>query len=268
MNPERTFSNLTIGGNKMKGKRAVWKLFALAFGLLFLMVSQVFAAPIDTFRIMGEAIVSNDGVIQLTDLRTHIAGGYWSQSPVDTTGVTEIEFEFLMYAGSGADGLAVSFALALPQTLGTGEFLGFYGEGAFGIEFDTYYNEHHNDVLSNHIAVIQNSVGNHLRTIGNMEINDGKWHRLKIRYQNNSVAIHYDGNLIIDYTGVYKFDSAYIGISAATGGSTQYHLIRNVKLTTTPDEDEVFGCSAVSLASIGYIFVLSAFALFLLKRKK
>ena len=256
----------------MKNGYAVWRILVLVLiGGAMWVSPQAFAetlVPYENFITTGEAKISDDSVIQLTDKRTFISGGYWSQSSVDMTGVLEIEFEFCMSdgiglpdLGKGADGIMVNFAPTLPQTSGLGEEMGFYGKGAWGIEFDTWYNDHRGDMKGNHIAVIQDSVDNHLKMVDGGESNDGKWHTVKINYENNTVAVYYDGKLVLDYSGVHKFDSAYIGITAATGSYVQNHLIKNVKVSV-PEDESLLGCN-VELSALLLTFAVSFLALLL-----
>jgi len=190
------------------------------------------------FYTMGSAFVRDDGVIELTGLKTWQGGGFWLKSSVGTTGISALEFEFFMGGGygnssqgNGADGITISFAPKLPQSFPQGEEMGFYGNGAFGIEFDTWYNSHRGDMRENHIAVIQNSVSTHLKTVSVGRLDDSQWHKVKIYYQDTTVTVYFDDTLVLEYTGVYKFDTAYVGMSASTGSFYNYHLLRNVKWT-------------------------------------
>jgi len=211
-------------------------------GALFATAVQAAAAggALDDFIFIDAAYEREDGAIQLTSSEIYVTGGYWLRNPVDAAAFVAIEFEFMMSepysydleSGTGADGITVSFAPAVPTDLDFGEKMAFYGPGAFGVEFDTWYNWIRDDPLVPHIAVIQESVGDHLKTAEDFLMNDSEWHRAKICYANDEVKVYFDGVQVLAYAGVYRFESFYVGIGAATGGATQNQIIRNVKIIT------------------------------------
>jgi hypothetical protein len=189
------------------------------------------------FTLIGDAFMRDDGTVQLTGTNYYEAGGLWLQNPLETARFSSIEFEFMMIDGTGyenqgigADGITVSFAPELPDFLLPGEEMGFYGPGAFGVEFDTFLNDHRFDPPVCHIAIIQDSVSNHLTAESGLFFNDSYWHNAKIFYINGVVSVYFDGELLLEQAIGYESDSFYLGISAATGGCVQYHLVKNVRL--------------------------------------
>jgi hypothetical protein len=64
------------------------------------------------------------------------------------------------------------------------------------------------------------------------EMEDNAWHTMDLSVVGSQVTVRIDGALTIDQSvpEIAPF-SAYVGFTAATGGSTNYHLIDALEVT-------------------------------------
>jgi len=142
-----------------------------------------------------------------------------------------IDFEFYVSGGTGADGISLTAIDADRMSTfvgGSGGGIGYYGLPGWSIEIDTWYNSEHSDPTSaDHVSVhIDGDVNSPLAWATLPEMEDGAWHLGSVEVVGSHMRVWVDGILYIDDTipGLTPFD-AYVGFTAATGGSTNYHLI-------------------------------------------
>ena len=182
---------------------------------------------------------AQNGYIVLTPDKTWQVGNIWLNQ--DITSPFSIEFRYKAGGGTGADGLTFMFYKDKNYKPGQGGFLGFMpysnpynGEKAkgYGIEFDSYENTGFSDPTERHIALIKDSVANHLRLVGDQRAADDQWHQVKVDVSAKSIVVYVDGDQVITFYG--DIDTTYggLGFSAATGGSDNWHMIDDVRINT------------------------------------
>ena len=195
----------------------------------------------------GSAAYLLDGVIELTGNACCQAGSVWQPNPFDGRRELTVSFDFRAFGptadgGPGSDGMCLNLT-ALPGIGWDGSDLGFVGCG-YGVELDSYYYSY-NDPGYKHIAVIQNSVYEHLTYGASDAVNDGDWHNLTVsctpaEYDGETVTksgrllVYLDGAEFLSFDGAVLNDRVYVGVSGATGGGTNYHWIKN--FTVSGDE--------------------------------
>lgn len=169
----------------------------------------------------------------------HNQGGtaFQTATTVDS-GDIDISFSFYMSGGTGADGISVT---ALDFSRMT-TFVGVYGGGlgymnlpGWSVEVDNWHNGGWDPTTEDHVSVhIDGAAGRPVvwRALPDME--DGRWHTMRVRALGNRFTVVIDGTTYInqDIAGLTNFP-AYIGFTAATGGATQNHLIDSLEVRGT-----------------------------------
>ncbi|MFK7931151.1 MAG: hypothetical protein AB8H79_23405 [Myxococcota bacterium] len=198
---------------------------------------------LSTWAMNGTAVYDevNDWV-QLTDLSSPFQLG----SAFQTTGTTgdnvQLAFSFYVSGGTGADGFAVTAldtTRASTYVAQSGGCLGYGGGGICGafeplygwnVEVDTYYSGGLDPTTADHLSFhFDGDVAGYEAFAALPEMEDGAWHDMTIQVVAPRVTITVDGVTYIDedIEGFYTFP-AEVGFTAATGGETNFHLIRNL----------------------------------------
>ncbi len=161
-----------------------------------------------------------------------------------TTRVWEASFQYKIGSGSGADGIVFMFyknkdAYGLP-CYGGGMGFELVQSGisipvaGYGIELDTY-NNGTEPTINNHLAIIKDSVKNHLAFAESSLLEDNIFHQLDINFNNGHIVVSIDGLAVLGYD-IPLMDYSYtgVGIGAATGSFTNNHIIDDFSLLVTP----------------------------------
>ena len=156
------------------------------------------------------------------------------------------EFRYKAGSGTGADGLVFMFYKQKDYDPYNGGCLGFTtppgGSSSstpvpgYGIEFDNFNNgfdggtEQFDDPSGNHIAIIKNSVDNHIKYVDDPRTEDDRWHNVKIIVENSTIEVYVDSELVLRWEG--KIDRTYggLGFSGATGYYDYWHIIDDVNI--------------------------------------
>ena len=178
---------------------------------------------------------SNINVVELTKPLVNSAGTAFSTATIVNAENVEIEFQFFVSGGSGADGFSLT-ALDVDRMSGfvgsTGGGIGYGGLPGWSIEVDTYYNGH-DPTSQDHIAFsFDGDVTNPVVWAALPEMEDGQWHTMKVQVAAPHILAQIDGITYIDATlsGNLNFNS-YIGFTAGTGSLTNFHLIDSLTVT-------------------------------------
>jgi len=179
------------------------------------------------------------GWIQLTTDSAYCASRLFFDTPTLIDEFTaEFDFRIRAGTGSGADGFTFAFlercdyapAGANP-VVGSGKWLGIEGASGFSVEFDTYCNYESDPNYANHIAVVRDSVMNHLLAVESPNLEDEAWHHAQVTFERGEIWIYLDGELVtrgvvpdfVPYEG-------FFGFTAATGEHTSTHEIDNISV--------------------------------------
>lgn len=187
-------------------------------------------------ELYGQAERLDDGSIRLTELKTWQSGSVWYSKPIGTKDGFSTSFTYWAGEGrsqsyGGADGIVLNIAHA--TGLGSnGEGLGFVGTGAYGIELDSYP-KNSKDPDGKHIAIIKDSVKNHLAYVLDDRVDDSAWHTIKVTYDSKVIEVYLDGSKVLACDNISLNDEVYFGISASTGSGYNKHLIKNFSVDTS-----------------------------------
>ncbi|MDB2456286.1 gliding motility-associated C-terminal domain-containing protein [Flavobacteriaceae bacterium] len=182
-------------------------------------------------------------IYTLTSEENDKRGMVWYQNRIDlrVEFIIDVDLNFGDKDGSGADGIAFVIQNINTSQGSSGGGIGYQGiNPSYAIEMDTYYNSTP-DPNSDHIAFVEDGAtgvapdsGDIVNTI-NLE--DGNWHNMVVSWNPitqilSYIFTHNDGTVytdtkMIDLTGsVLNSNIAYIGFTAATGGSSNEHIVR------------------------------------------
>lgn len=175
--------------------------------------------------------------VELTDVLMSQAGTAFQTSATVMSDEVEIEFSFFVSGGSGADGISLTaldadLMTSFVGTLGGG--IGYMGLPGWSIEVDTWYNGEYNDpTQQDHVSVhLDGDVSSYVAWAALPEMEDNAWHTMSVLVTGKRMTILIDGVTYVDQKiPSLRTFPAYIGFTAATGGSTNYHLIDSLKVT-------------------------------------
>lgn len=175
--------------------------------------------------------------VELTSPSYNQAGTAFQTASAVSADNVNVSFSFYVSGGTGADGISVT-ALDVARMTGfvgsTGGGIGYLGMPGWSVEVDTWYNPENNDPTpEDHISVhVDGDARNVLAWATLPEMEDGAWHTMDLSVIGVHVNARIDGVTYIDQdiSAIHPF-SAYVGFTAATGGSTNYHLIDALEVT-------------------------------------
>jgi len=180
---------------------------------------------------------ATNGWVELTTPTYNQAGTAFQTGGIVSADNVNVSFAFFVSGGSGADGISVT-ALDVARMTGfvgsTGGGIGYLGMPGWSVEVDTWYNGENNDpTTEDHISVhVDGNLTEVLAWAALPEMEDGAWHTMDLSVVGVHVTARIDGVTYIDQDvpQIRPFN-AYVGFTAATGGSTNYHLIDALEVT-------------------------------------
>lgn len=204
---------------------------------------------LDDFTMSGDTYVVGDECYRLTDEYNYSSGSIWYKYPVNLANSFDIELKIMMGCkdDEGADGMVFIFTSRPNRVGGAGEGIGFGGlRPSFGIEIDTWENDHLLDPVEDHLALLFNGrVGHFNREISptvipNLE--DCQRHRFAVRWDPNSktITIEIDRKRVMRarydlVQGVFGGnETVYWGVSAGTGRYNNIHEVCFDKMSFSP----------------------------------
>ncbi|MDG5787155.1 hypothetical protein QA612_06595 [Evansella sp. AB-P1] len=168
----------------------------------------------------------DDGTLILTDSENWQWGRAWYSQ--QTKPPFKVNFRFKIGEGTGADGFTFMFLKQRESSSERGGGLGFGNGQGYAIEFDTYRNSH--DPGKEHIALIKDTVENHLTYVETPFIRDNQWHDVEIRVTSVSVDVIVNGEQTLHYAGELDTTYSAIGFSASTGAQNDKHMISDFSI--------------------------------------
>lgn len=159
---------------------------------------------------------------------------------------------FHIGGGTGADGIVLFFYKDVDAYrrlgVGGGLTIGFHGNDGnngdagpgikgYGIEVDTWRNGF--DGETPHVSLIKDTVHHQLASRPVPNVRDGLWHLLDVRFDHGEVVVRLDGEEVLRHT-ITDPDYTYtgIGVSSATGGSTDVHRVGDFLLYVPCDDSD------------------------------
>lgn len=218
---------------------------------------------------VGDTPGDNDGFsdeLVLTNPIGTSSGGVFFSQPLNLTQCQKwtAEFEFRMFDGNGADGIALCF-LDVPPA-------GFVNGGGVGIPatanglkvvFDTYNNVSGTDADPK--IEIRYGAGYHeyfspfdtqptlANTGGSLAfLRSTNYQSAKVTYDNGNITVSVNGTVYLTGTYLINF-SGYLGFTSSTGGSNDRHSIRNVTIYTEQAPSDAGPNAGVAYCSGGSV---------------
>lgn len=185
------------------------------------------------------------GNLVLTDAIQDQVGSAFDTTATVSGGSVDIDFDFYIGDGSGADGISLTALDSGRMTSflgGTGCGIGYGGSAdctpgpalpGWSIEVDTYYNGGYDPTPEDHIAfTFDGDVDGPAVWAALPEMEDTGWHTMQVSVTDPHVTVVIDGITYIDQdlSGYFGFP-AYVGFTAGTGGETNRHLIQALTVT-------------------------------------
>ena len=153
----------------------------------------------------------------------------------------EATIEFKTYGGTGAD--AIWFGVY--DTSWTPLIHEDICKGGYHFAYDEW---------DNRIAFTKDTVGGTpIDSYYVSNIDNGEWHTSEVIFNNGSVKIYYDGNLVLTSTDPdpIPMEGSYITLGARTGGENNYHIVRFFSLRKTADPEPTVLIGNESPLSLG-----------------
>jgi hypothetical protein len=193
---------------------------------------------LSTWHFEGSALYdTTNSWVELTEPVGTVSGTAFQTAASVSADNVEIEFSFYVSGGSGADGISLTALDVSRMTSfvgGTGGGIGYAGLPGWSIEVDTWYNsEHYDPTPEDHISLhFDGNINAPAAWAALPDMEDGRWHVMTVSVVAPHVKVAIDGVTYLDQdvSGYYSFP-AYVGFTAATGGSTNYHLIDALLVT-------------------------------------
>lgn len=193
---------------------------------------------------VGNVTGNNLGEIFLCGATNFQSGAIFYNQPIDL-GICNkwvTEFDFRMYDGTGADGIAFCFLDVPPVGFVKGAGLGIPST-ANGLKvcFDTYNNCGPTTTFEMPKVEIRWGTGyaecntgmptasNASGTLSNIRSTD--YSHAKINYNKGNIDVYVNGTLILSSFQTFNF-TGYLGFTASTGGLNDNHSIKNVVIYT------------------------------------
>jgi gliding motility-associated-like protein len=169
------------------------------------------------------------------------SGAIYVSNPIDLnicTGWTA-EFDYRMFDGSGADGIAMWFLQNPPTGFGSGGAIGMpAAPNGVAILLDQYdngcgANPEVQIFCGDGVTPYNECSGNIIaRANGVAMVRQPNYNRCRVTYNNGFVQVFINNILIVQGNCAANF-SGYLGFSSSTGGSNDNHTIRDVTIYTS-----------------------------------
>lgn len=241
------------------------KKLILLLLILSLATSGMTQSVVDSpYHINGAAFKENCNCYTLTPAQNTRSGSVWNINKINLNEPFEFSFDVNLGCtdANGADGIVFVLQPISTNVGTTGEGLGFEGiRPSIGIALDTWQNTNLNDPAYDHISIQRDGDNNHLSS-NNLDgpvpvsalsenIEDCKWHVLKIRWNANTKVLttYIDEVLRVSDTidlvrDVFNNDPmVFWGFTGATGGATNHQRFctsLTANFSQTPTEETCF----------------------------
>ena len=213
--------------------------------------AQITGTPLDVsgWNLQGQARIgnvtnNNNSELILCDAVIGKSGAVFFKQPINLGICSKwvAEFDFRMFDGTSADGIAFCFLDVPPTGFVQGAGLGIPST-ANGLKvcFDTYNNCNPSTTFEMPKVELRWGVGydecnTTMPTISNATailsaVRSSNYCHAKVNYDKGSIDVYVNGVLVLSGFQEFKF-TGYLGFTAATGGNTDNHSIKNVMIYT------------------------------------
>lgn len=210
------------------------KLVSLILAATFVLGS-VFLHPVEaqaaTWSTYG-SVEKKNGVYHLTDSFAQ-TGTVAYNKKINTKAGATVTFKYYAKKGANselpADAITVMFTSdKVTGTYGSGDTLGMkQSEDTYAVEFDSYVNK--SDPNYHHIGIIQHNANNHLNSVKNSKVADGKWHTAKVEVASDKLTVYVDSKKVLS-SAVSLPKYVYLSINGITGACYCDHKIKSISV--------------------------------------
>lgn len=193
---------------------------------------------------IGNVTSTNNSELILCDAVRGHSGAIFFKQPINLGICSKwvAEFDFRIFDGTSADGLAFCFLDVPPVGFVQGSGLGIPST-ANGLKvcFDTYNNCATSTTFEMPKVELRWGIGydecnSFMPTIANTagalsSIRSNNYNHAKVNYDKGNIDVYLNGVLVLSGFQEFKF-TGYLGFTAATGGNTDNHSIKNVMIYT------------------------------------
>jgi len=195
--------------------------------------SDDFSTDSGLWTYTGSAAYDPAGYARMTVAVDNQIGQAWFVD--DLTKPFTAEFRYFTGLGTpqGGDGLVFMFYKDAAYTPGHGGWLAFNPPdvaataAGYGIELDSFFNsagafnwDSVDGFTGRHIALIEDSVTNHLDGANSSLLSDDLWHDVVVTVGQNTITATVDGTLVVDWTGTIDRTYGGVGFGGGTGIGT------------------------------------------------
>lgn len=219
---------------------AALKIFLIGFFLLFSVLGYGQRPTVEDFTMSGDTYLTEEECFRLTEEIDYSSGSIWYKNPISLLESFSIRLSIMVGCqdAAGADGMVFAFTPKANRVGFRGEGIGFSGlVPSVGIEIDTWLNEHLNDPVEDHIAIMLNGRVGHWNDLAGPvklpNIEDCNRHGFYVHWDPSAqiLRVEIDGSEVISasYDLVNKVFGGnpyvYWGVTAATGRYNNIHEV-------------------------------------------
>lgn len=218
----------------------VQKKFLIGFVFLqsFLLHGQ--RPTVEDFTMSGDTYLTEEECFRLTEEIDYSSGSIWYKNPISLLEPFSIRLSIMVGCQDaiGADGMVFAMTPKANRVGFRGEGIGFSGlVPSVGIEIDTWLNEHLNDPVEDHVAIMLNGRVGHWNDLAGPvklpNIEDCNRHGFYVIWDPSSqtLSVQIDGNQVIaasfDLVNKVFGGNPYVfwGVTAATGRYNNIHEV-------------------------------------------
>lgn len=175
-----------------------------------------------------------NGWLELTSTNANEAGGAFFLAQTFDARDIDVSMKVYLSGGTGGSGLAITALTAEgAETFvgSSGQGLGYEGMSGWTVELDTEYNRGIDPTSQDHVALHFNGdIDSASSYRGVADLEDGRWHDLRIRVEERTFKVTLDGEDRLEKEVRGRGHPVYIGLTAATGTSTNRHLVDDFRI--------------------------------------
>ena len=209
-----------------------------------------FSTDSSAWQYMGSAHRNQTGqYMTLTESSCMQAGVAFFNSPIP--GAFTVKFSYKAGGGYSGDGFTMFFYKQKYSSFSEGGNLGFnLGDAiipGYGIEFDGWRNwagdfqsieggkqTSLGDPADKYIALIEDSVSNHLAYVNDSRTSDNIWHQVTVSVDASTVKVNIDNGLVLQWDGDFNKTFDGFGFSAGNGQiGSNAHYLDNFSITSS-----------------------------------
>lgn len=202
---------------------------------------------------VGNILDANNSELILTRVdRFNTSGAAFFNKPLNFEKCNRwiAEFEFRIFDGSNADGLALCFLERAPTSSGGGGGIGIPREKGLKICFDTHRNclPYPTPVVELRWGVGYSECWSQPTSSTIPALRSSNYNKARVIYDKGNIAVYLNGQLVVSGFQAFNFNG-YFGFTSATGEASDNHSIKNVTIYTDMPEPPAAAGSSQTICS-------------------